>query len=156
MRNKKISELDTNGGLHGTDLVPVSNAGGTKTFRLSMSELADFISSEEGLSPTKVSAIKTQDFPITTATTETIFLIDASENQITVTLNNHTQHLNQQLIFKRLNPHKDENEVAIEGRNVIITTGGQGSTIDGESSYTLIAQYETLTVVASNNGWNIL
>lgn len=156
MASKKISQLDNNGGLSGTDLVPVSDTSGTKTFKLSMDELVEFVNSEADFSPTKVSDIKIEDFSITTQTTDTVFLIDATQNQISVTLDNHIQHLNQQFVFKRLNPHKDENEIAIEDRNIIITTGGQGSLIDGENSYTLNAQYETLTIVASNNGWNII
>lgn len=146
MASKKISQLDTNGGLSGTDLVPVSDKDGTSTFKLSMDELVEFINSEADFSPTKVSGIRTEDFSIDSSTTETIFVIDTNAGDITVQLSNHTSHKNQQFIFKKWTS---------DGNKVFIETGG-GQDIDGLNTYELTTQYQTLTIVGSNHGWLII
>lgn len=145
-RSKKISDLDINGELNGTDLVPVSNKEGTKTFRLSMDELIDYIDDNANFNPTKVSYIRKEDFSIDSTTTDTIFVIDTSVRDITVQLSNHTSHKNQQFIFKKWTS---------DGNKVFIQTGG-GQDIDGLNTYELTTQYQTLTIVGSNHGWLII
>lgn len=145
-RSKKISQLDENGTLKGTDLVPVSDKDGTSTFKLSMDDLVDYIDDNANFNPTIVSGIRTEDFSIDSSTTETIFVIDTNAGDITVQLSNHTQHINQQFIFKKWTS---------DGNKVFIQTGG-GLDIDGLITYELTTQYQTLTIVGSNHGWLII
>lgn len=149
MASRKISDLEENGILQGTDVVPVSDIGGTKTFKLSMDQLVEFVNSEAEFNPTKVSNIITESFDITADTKETIFLINANDQEVIANLNiNFAQYKNKILTFKRLNTD--------ETYNVVIQSQ-PGNPIDDSESVTIHVQYESVTIVSNGvNGWYIL
>lgn len=150
-RSKKISQLETNGGIHGTDVFPVSNIAGTSTYRVSMDDLVDYMDQNANFNPTIVSVIKTSNFSIDSTTKETIFLIDASNGKVTVDLNNYSEHKNQSFVFKRL----DDSRLTTD--NEVIIKGSPGNQIDGQDEYVINAQYETVTIVSDGtSGWYII
>jgi hypothetical protein len=76
---------------------------------------------------------------------EITYLCDATNGQIDVTLTKTMQH-GQKLSFKKID----------DSANNVVITPESGATIDGDSSYTISAQYDAIQLVVQNDRWYIV
>jgi hypothetical protein len=153
MTSKKISQLDTNGEIENTDVIPVATMDGTLTYRMSMDDLVEYMDDHGNYTPTIVEKIMV-DYEMSSETRSTIFLIDAQNNNITFALDSHTQHVNQEFTFKRIDDQLFNED---EGTgHVVLILGSNGNTIDGEPQIKLNVKNESVSIVGSNHGWFII
>jgi len=153
MVSKKISQLDENGVIHRTDVFPVSSADGTSTYKVSMDDLVDYMDQNANFNPTIVEKI-VNDYVMGIDIKTTVFLIDAQNNDITFTLNNYTEHVNQEFTFKRIDDNLyDEGN---SSRYNVFNKGTDGNTIDGEVEIKINVKNESVSIVGSNAGWFII
>lgn len=71
---------------------------------------------------------------------------DATGGPITVTLPTAVGHLGRDYIIKRVNA--GSNDVVVDALNV--------ETIDGQVTYTLIDQWESVTIISDNSNWKVI
>lgn len=93
-----------------------------------------------------VTSTKSANYPVVVADRNTLILGDSTSGTITMTLPDATVVGNGFLLsFKKL-----------VAANSMIIAGSGGQTIDGGSTYTLIKQYESVTMVSNGTNWDNL
>jgi hypothetical protein len=149
-RSKKISQLDTNGVIHGTDVFPVSSADGASTYKVSMNDLSQYLDENSDFLYVKVKEFKGEIVNHAQELNTYVFLLNAVDNNITVSLANAGLNSNKVFIFKRL----DNSQYTVK------LQGSPGNTIDGQEEFIIVEQFQSVTIVSHESetitGWYIL
>ena len=147
--NRKINELERKQNGQQMDMgasFPVSENG--TTYQMTIQDLIDLVGEGSSGLSTTVKKFDT-DFQVGQNTNVYVFLIDATNSDVKALLPLATQAPNKVFVFKRIDN---------TGNNVYIQ-GSSGNTIDGESLYSIPAQYASVTIASYNDnpaGWYIL